>query len=171
MAANYSKVCLASGNGSFTSSSGEILVSSGVPVPEGMGVLCEPLFVAGPFDIYLCVYKLFFLCTSESENAAGAVHDTTAAEVAVADAVGAGDEETVGVGVGDGVDVQHGEVVPALVFRDPVVGGVGGDAEEICTADRQGPGRLWEPGVVTDENPDPTERGIEGRQVTARLVE
>ena len=136
-----------------------------------MGALREPFFIAGPFDFDLRTNQLLFSRAPEGEYAAGGVHDATAAAVAVADTVGAGDEDAVGVGVGDGVDVQHGEVAPALLFRNPVVGSVGGDADEVCAAQRQDAGRFGEPGVVADEDPDPTERGIEDRQVPARLVE
>src|SRR5215203_48801 len=72
---------------------------------------------------------------------------------------------------GDGVHVQYGESAPTLRFRDPIVGGVGRNAEEVRPAQRQGSGRLWEPGVVADEDPDLTERSIEDRQVLARFVE
>ncbi len=64
-----------------------------------MRVFCEPLFAAGPFDIDLRAYQLLFRLTSEDEDAAGGIYDAATAEVVAADAVGAGDEEAVGVGM------------------------------------------------------------------------
>jgi hypothetical protein len=69
------------------------------------------------------------------------------------------------------VGVEHGETAPALLFRHPIVGGVGGDAEEVDTAQGQGAGRLGEPGVVADEDADVAEGRLEERQIPARLVE
>lgn len=60
----------------------EILVHVRVAVSEGVGELREMLLAIDPFDVDLRAYEFFFCRAPESEDAAGRVDDTVAAEVA-----------------------------------------------------------------------------------------
>jgi hypothetical protein len=59
----------------------------------------ELLLTARTFDVYFRAYDIFLGRTPEGEYTAGHIDDAAAAEIAVLDTVGTGNEETVGVGV------------------------------------------------------------------------
>src|SRR5215211_8572345 len=131
----------------------------------------EPLLGAGSPWIQLGADQCLSRRPREFQDAAGNVRDAAASQVAVPDAVGGGDEDAVGVGSGDAVDVEHREVAPAAGFGDPIVGGVGRYAEDLCALQGEGAGGFGEPGVVADEEPDPPQRSVEDRKLSPRLVQ
>jgi hypothetical protein len=59
----------------------------------------------------------------------------------------------------------------ALGFWNPVVGGVGRDADDLCALQGEGAGGFREPDVVADEESDPPQRRVEDRQLPAQPVQ